>query len=103
MQQVNGPINAVLIWIAALLLISCGKDTGAPSTPPTVIGGVVQGPSGPLINAALVVKDAAGHVVTTTTGGDGSYQVNTQGLTPPFLLNATLGAISLYEGVQNFV
>jgi hypothetical protein len=51
----------------------------------------------PLASVTLTLKDSTGKTASATTGGNGSFSIDTTGLVGPFLLQATTaGGIKLY-------
>lgn len=61
--------------------------TGATSS---VTGTAAQG--SPVASASVTLKDAKGNSQTATTASDGTFTVNTTGLTPPYLLKVQPGS-----------
>ena len=53
--------------------------------PATVSGTAASG--SPIAGATVTLEDTQGNTRTSTTGSDGSFTVDTTGLTPPFLLS----------------
>ncbi len=96
MYLINKKYYASVFWFFAVLsllfLAACSKSSSSGSGSP---GGTQNGQallsgtaaSGRAIaNAALTVVDAAGHTKSTNTAADGTYSLDTTGLTPPFLV-----------------
>jgi hypothetical protein len=49
------------------------------------------------VGSQVTLKDAAGHSASTTTTANGAYTIGVSGMTPPFLLQVTDGASTLYS------
>jgi hypothetical protein len=75
---------------------SSGSSGGTVAAPIQVSGTVAEG--APIAGATVTLKDAAGHMQTAITGSDGSYAINVNGLTAPFLLGVTAGSSSPLYG-----
>jgi hypothetical protein len=49
------------------------------------------------VGSQVTLKDAAGHSASTTTTANGAYTIGVSGMTPPFLLQVTDGATTLFS------
>jgi hypothetical protein len=90
----------IILCIAALGLTACGGGGGDSSPPPpatpTITGLAATG--GALANATVTAKCTSGAPVSGTTGTDGTFSLPLAGgQTAPCMLQATLGAVTLYS------
>ena len=51
----------------------------------------------PIVGAAVILKDSAGHSTSATTATDGTYTLSTTGFTPPFLVQVQASSGNLYS------
>jgi Immunoglobulin I-set domain len=51
----------------------------------------------PIVGATVTLKDSAGRSTNTTTASDGTYTLNTTGMTPPFLVQVQTAKGNLYS------
>lgn len=88
-----------LLSLAAVVLAACGGGGGGDSPPPptakSISGTAAKG--SPIANATITLKDAIGSSITATSDSDGSYTIDTTGLTAPFLLLVSTTTGSLYS------
>lgn len=87
----NKLLKAGLLILPALALINCGGGSGGDSpggTPASTISGTAA--AGAPISGTVTIKDSSSPAIqrTTTINPDGSYSLNTAGMTPPFMLRA---------------
>ena len=79
-----------------------GGTTGTtPTTTQTITGTAATGAA--LAGATITVKDSLGNTASTTTANNGTFTLSVTGMTPPFILQAslpgTLGVYNLYSGL----
>ncbi|CAE6801597.1 hypothetical protein [Paraburkholderia domus] len=93
--RINPRMAAVAVAVsAALVLAACGGGGGSGSSAatsnatPTSMGGTVA-VGGPVANANIVVIDASGKSVATTSDASGNYTISLVGLTAPLLIVAS--------------
>ncbi|HKI75421.1 MAG TPA: Ig-like domain-containing protein [Pseudomonadales bacterium] len=86
----SGLVTAVAAGTATITATSGGVDGTATITvnaATAVTGTAATG--APIANTAITLVDSAGATSTATTGADGSFTIDTSGLTPPFMLQIT--------------
>jgi hypothetical protein len=78
---------------------STGTSSPIPSPPPSSTSMVtgVAAAGGAIAGATITLKDANNATATTTTASDGTFQVDVQSLTAPFLLGLTANGQSFYS------
>jgi hypothetical protein len=76
-----------------------GQPVDVTAGPSRVSGTAAAGPA--IASAAVTLKDALGAARTTTTASDGSYNIDTTGLTPPFLVQVVTPTTKLYSASAN--
>ena len=93
--------SGIALLSATLALTHCssgggGGGGGTPSSQFSLSGTAASGK--PLAGAALILKDSLGQSRSATTASDGTYSLDTTGLTPPFLVQiAAGGGTTLYS------
>jgi len=93
---------ATVVFVISLVVAGCSGGGGSSSTPAggsptasTVTGTAATG--APIAGATVTLVDSTGAVRTSTTAADGTFQINTAGLTPPFLLKVPSTSGDLYS------
>ena len=101
-------IEFIYLLISVTSVISCGGGGGGTngSSNSAVFGVAAVG--APLINSTINLKDSNGNTASTSTDSiNGSYQIDTTNLTPPFILRAQkpngdfLYSASFSNGISN--
>ncbi|MCG3113741.1 MAG: hypothetical protein MCM46_18205 [Candidatus Manganitrophus sp. SB1] len=88
----------VLLFFSPLVLQNCGGGGSSGGNPAgaTVSGTAATGAA--VASATITIKDAAGASATATTGADGKYTIDVDGMTAPFLVKVDLpGGTALYS------
>jgi len=80
----NGATTGNIVVTSGGLASNGAPFTISASSSNTVTGTASAG--APLANAAVTLKDVNGNISTGTTASDGTFTLNTGGLTPPFLV-----------------
>lgn len=82
----------LLLFALCALLAACGGgggapavDEAAPSAPTSTITGTAA-TGAPLAGVTVTVKDGSGRSGTATTAANGTYTLDTSGMTPPYLV-----------------
>jgi hypothetical protein len=92
-------VLGIVLLFSGLVFISCsggGGGGGSQGVQYNLSGTVASG--NPLGGVALILKDSLGQSLSATTAANGTYSLNTAGLTPPFLIQvATGGTTTLYS------
>jgi hypothetical protein len=70
-----------------------GTGSGSGPTSANIVSGTASA-GAPIINATVTLKDKNGNTSTGTTAADGTFTVNTGGLTPPFFVQVKLNSAS---------
>lgn len=86
-------LPAGILMLFFLLLAGCSPRVSGSSS--TVSGTAATGD--PIASATVTLVDSTGTVRTGTTGADGSFSIDSTGLTPPFLLEVATNAGTLYS------
>jgi hypothetical protein len=92
-------VLGIVLLSAGLVFTSCSSGGGGGGTQGVQynLSGTVASGS-PVGGAALILKDSLGQSLSATTAANGTYSLNTAGLTPPFLIQvATNGSTTLYS------
>jgi len=87
-KQINA-IFAVCAMMLGIVLAGCGSSNGDRAVPSNAVTGVAA--FGAPIYGTVTLRDASipAKVVTTATSPDGQFMVNTNGLTPPYILTVS--------------
>jgi len=85
-----------LSTLACACLLACGG--GSSSTDAQISGTAAYG--SPMAGASIVLTDATGQTVSSTSGADGNYTVKVTGFTAPFLVKASVGS---GDGVKEYL
>jgi hypothetical protein len=92
-------VLGIVLLFSGLVFISCsggGGGGGSQGVQYNLSGTVASG--SPLGGVALILKDSLGQSLSATTAANGTYSLDTTGLTPPFLIQvATGGSTTLYS------
>jgi hypothetical protein len=92
-------VLGIVLLFSGLVFISCsggGGGGGSQGVQYNLSGTVASG--SPIGGAALILKDSLGQSLSATTAANGTYSLDTTGLTPPFLIQvATGGSTTLYS------
>ncbi|MFN2529217.1 MAG: hypothetical protein ABR584_10945 [Candidatus Baltobacteraceae bacterium] len=110
-KQTHTLSKLAIFAMCSLLVTGCGGGGGSSAAPPTVTPGppIATPPSstssvsgiaatGKSIAAAAVsLKDSTGATKSATTAADGSYSIDTTGMTGPFIVTTTSGSTKLYS------
>ncbi len=79
----------------ALVVAGCSSGGGGGGNQRTVSGTAASG--APLASLTVTLKDASGASRTATTAANGSFSIDTTGLTPPFLVQVADAGGALYS------
>jgi hypothetical protein len=86
--------------LACLFLIGCSSSqsggTGSALTPATTVSGTAS-VGAPIAHVFVTLKDATGNFTITRSRQDGTYELNTTGLVPPFLIQVHTSSGYLYS------
>jgi hypothetical protein len=95
-------VLGIVLLSAGLVFTSCssggggGGGTQGGQSQLTLSGTAASGK--PIAGAALILKDSLGQSLSATTAANGTYSLDTTGLTPPFLIQiASGGSTTLYS------
>lgn len=93
-----GVVTAVKAGSSVIKATSGGKSATVTITVPTTTGATGVAAKGAAIaGATITLVDKNGKTVSTTTGSDGSYTLDTTGLTSPFLVRLVFDTTTLYS------
>jgi hypothetical protein len=83
--------------VGVMVLAACGGGGGGGGgkTKTSVAGTAAQGAA--IAGATLTLVDTAGVTSTATTAADGTFTIDTTGLTPPFMIKLVSGGAELFS------
>ena len=96
--------------VASIFFIGCGNsgtsgNSGAGSGSGSGSGGTasVRGTASmgsPIVGATVTLKDSTGKSTTATTASDGTYTLNTSGMTPPYFVQVVTTSGTTFYSVS---
>ncbi len=82
--------------VGMMVLAGCGGGGGGgEKTKTSVTGTAAQGAA--IADATVTLVDASGATATATTAADGTFTLDTTGLTPPFMIKLVSGGTTLFS------
>ena len=99
--RAGGPMKRarlLAVSVAGIMILAgCGGGGGGGGgkTKTSVAGTAAQGAA--IAGATLTLVDAAGVTSTATTAADGTFTIDTTGLTPPFMIKLVSGGAELFS------
>lgn len=82
MKMKSANTGLAILLFMAMALTACGGSGGSSAT----VKGIAAG-GAPIAGATVTLKDALGNVKTATTATDGTFSIDVNGLTAPFILS----------------
>lgn len=98
----TGIITALKAGTSTIKAAGGGKSASVIITVPTptsVSGVAAHGAA--IAGATITLKDKSGHMLTTTTASDGSYSLDTTGLTSPFMVSVQIDPSTILYSVSD--
>jgi hypothetical protein len=94
--------------VASIFFIGCGNsgtsgNSGAGSGSGSGVTASVRGTASmgsPIVGATVTLKDSTGKSATATTASDGTYTVNTSGMTPPYFVQVVTTSGTTFYSVS---